>query len=454
MPEQQNIEYKQSWRDEYLKWICGFANAQGGKIFIGIDDTGEVTGIDDYKKLMEDIPNKSVNHLGLVVDVNLHKKSGKHYIEINVPVSNIPISYHGSYHYRSGSTKQELKGTALHDFLLKKIGKTWDDIVLDNATIQEIDNGAVASFLKAAIKSGRIYPDADKDDIATLLQNLDLITSDGKLKAAAILLFGKKPMRYFIHSYFKIGKFGVSDSDLKFQDTIEGNIFEMVDKVIRLLKERYLVSPISYEGIQRIEKLEYPETALREAVLNAIVHKDYTSTTIQLSVYDDKLMLWNPGKLPADIPLEKLKAKHSSYPRNKNIAETFFRAGYIESWGRGIEKIITACMDEGLPEPLFEEAWGGVVVTFLKDIYSEAYLTELGLQERLVKALLFIKTNGSITNAQYQKLFDVSKRTGTNDLQLLLEKGLVDKTGTTGKGTFYRLPQRGSKGAIKAAKGQ
>lgn len=158
--------------------------------------------------------------------------------------------------------------------------------------------------------------------------------------------------------------------------------------------------------------------------------------------------------MPADIPLEKLKQKHSSYPRNKNIAEIFFRAGYIESWGRGIEKIITACMDEGLPEPLFEEAWGGVVVTFLKDIYFEAYLTGLGLQERLVKALLFIKTNGSITNAQYQKLFNLSKRTGTNDLQLLLEKGLVDKTGTTGKGTFYRLAQRGSKGAKKAAKGQ
>jgi len=225
MPEKQNIEYKQSWRDEYLKWVCGFANAQGGQIFIGIDDKESVTGVDDYKKLMEDIPNKAVNHLGLVVDVNLHQKGGKHYIEIDVPVSNIPISYHGIYHYRSGSTKQELKGTALHDFLLKKIGRTWDDTPMNHANIEDIDETAVASFLKAAIKSGRIYPAADKDDLNTLLQNLELITPDGKLKAAAILLFGKKPMRYFIHSYFKIGRFGVSDADLRFQDTIEGNIF-------------------------------------------------------------------------------------------------------------------------------------------------------------------------------------------------------------------------------------
>lgn len=104
MAENQNIEYKLTWRDEYLKWICGFANAQGGKVFIGIDDKGKITGVEDYKKLMDEIPNKAVNHLGLVVDANLHKKGNKHYIEIDVPANTVPISYHGIYHYRSGST--------------------------------------------------------------------------------------------------------------------------------------------------------------------------------------------------------------------------------------------------------------------------------------------------------------------------------------------------------------
>lgn len=443
MPESQNIEYKESWRDEYLKWICGFANAQGGKIFIGIDDKEKITGIEDYKKLMDDIPNKTANHLGLVVEVNLHEKNAKYYIEIIVSVSSVPISYHGAYHYRSGSTKQELKGIALHDFLLKKIGKTWDDIILDNTTIEEIDIIAVNSFMKAAIKSGRIYSDSDNDDISTLLKNLELIDSNGKLKAAAILLFGKKPMRYFIHSYFKIGKFGISDSDLKFQDTVEGNIFEMADKVIRLLKERYLVSPITYNGIQRIEKLEYPEAALREAILNSIVHKDYTGTTIQLSVYDDKLMLWNPGKLPLDIPLDQIKEKHSSHPRNKNIAEIFFRAGYIESWGRGIEIIITACRDAGLPEPVFEEAWGGVVVTFYKDIYTDVYLQSLGLHDRQTKALLYIKAKGHITNKIYQQINELSKPGATLDLQDLVSRQLIIKIGTTGRGTLYKLRIKG-----------
>jgi ATP-dependent DNA helicase RecG len=439
MTEQQNVEYKASWRDEYLKWISGFANAQGGKIFIGVDDNGQVAGVEEYKKLMDDIPNKAVNHLGLVVDVNLHKKENKHYIEIDVPISSVPISYHGVYHYRSGSTKQELKGTALHDFLLRKIGRTWDDIVLENATIQEIDEAAVNSFLRAAIRSGRIYEGADKDDIITLLKNLDLITLDGKLKAAAILLFGKKPMRYFIHSYFKIGKFGNSDADLRFQDTVEGNIFEMVDRVIRLLKERYLISLISYEGIQRVEKLEYPEAALREAVLNSIVHKDYTSTTIQLSVYDNRLMLWNPGKLPTDIPLEKLKEKHSSHPRNKHIAEIFFRAGYIESWGRGIEKIMTAFQEAELPEPVFEELWGGVVVTFLKDIYTKEYLQKLDLNERQVKAVLYVKEHGKMTNAIYQKINTTTRITATRDLKELLSKNVLKTNEKKGVGAEYTL---------------
>lgn len=442
MEEQQNIEYKQSWRDEYLKWICGFANAQGGRIYIGMDDNGKVTGVENFKKLMDELPNKIVNHLGLVADVNLLKKSAKHYIEIVVPASTSPISYHGVHYYRSGSTKQELKGIALHEFMLKKMGRTWDDMIVESTTLQDIDEYTVSLFLKDSFKSGRIYEKAGKDDLLTLLQNLDLVTTDGKLRAAAILLFGKNPQRFFIHSYFKIGKFGTSDADLKFQDTVEGNIFEMADKVIRLLKGRYLISPITYSGIQRIEKLEYPEPALREAILNAIVHKDYSGTTVQLSVYDDKLVLWNPGQLPVDVPLEKLMQKHPSRPRNKHIAEVFFRAGYIESWGRGIEKILTAFETAHLPEPIFEEAWGGVNVTFSKDIYSEEYLKTKNLSARQIKAILYIKQKSKISNGDYQRINQTSHRTAARDLLELIEKELIIKTGTTGKGTRYSLKFR------------
>ena len=140
MAESQNIEYKLTWRDEYLKWICGFTNAQGGKIYVGIDDKGNVAGLKDFKKLMEDIPNKAVNSLGIVVDVNLHGQPEKRYIEIVVPVSTVPVAYHGVYYYRSGSTKQKLKGIALQNLLLKKIGKRWENIPMDGVTVDDLRN--------------------------------------------------------------------------------------------------------------------------------------------------------------------------------------------------------------------------------------------------------------------------------------------------------------------------
>lgn len=120
--ESQNIEYKESWHDEYLKWICGFANAHGGRIYIGVNDDKKVVGLSDAKRLMEDIPNKIVNYLGVVEDVNLLTENGKDYIEIVVSPSNVPIAYRGTYHFRSGSTKQELKGIALQHFIMEKWG--------------------------------------------------------------------------------------------------------------------------------------------------------------------------------------------------------------------------------------------------------------------------------------------------------------------------------------------
>lgn len=138
MPETQNIEYKQSWRDEYLKWICGFANANGGSIFIGKDDNGNVVGVTDAKRLLEEIPNKVRDVLGILADVNLHTTAQGDIIEIIVEGYPYPVNYKGQYHYRSGSTKQELKGTALDKFLLQKKGKRWDGVPVPKVSVKDL----------------------------------------------------------------------------------------------------------------------------------------------------------------------------------------------------------------------------------------------------------------------------------------------------------------------------
>lgn len=138
MPEKQNIEYKQSWHDDYLKWICGFANANGGKLFIGIDDTGNVKGIKNHEKLLKQLPNKFRDILGVFAEVNLQDKDNKYFLEIIVPRYDVPISMRGRYYVRTGSTLQELKGPVLNEFILKRTGKTWDDIPEQRASIDDI----------------------------------------------------------------------------------------------------------------------------------------------------------------------------------------------------------------------------------------------------------------------------------------------------------------------------
>lgn len=120
MNENQNIEWKTSWRDEYLKWICAFANADGGMLYIGMNDAGQVVGIENYKKLLEDLPNKIRDILGIIVQINLRSEAQKYYLELKVDSYTTPISYKGNFYYRSGSTIQNLKGPALEKFLLKK----------------------------------------------------------------------------------------------------------------------------------------------------------------------------------------------------------------------------------------------------------------------------------------------------------------------------------------------
>ena len=132
-----------------------------------------------------------------------------------------------------------------------------------------------------------------------------------------------------------------------------------------MLKAKYLRAWISYEGLQRIETYPVPEPALREAILNAVVHKDYASgIPIQISVYPDKLMIWNPGELPADWTVDRLLAKHASIPFNPDVAGVFFRMGMIESWGRGIERMLDACRTAGAPEPALRYEHTGLWVTF------------------------------------------------------------------------------------------
>ena len=175
MKESQNIEWKKSWRDEYIKWICGFANAAGGTLVIGKNDKGVITGVGNAKKLLVDIPNKVRDILGIIVDVNLKTDKGKDFLEIMVEPYPYPVSYKGQYHYRSGSTKQELKGSALDAFLLKKYGLHWDSVPVPNLLPESLEEKAFALFAKKAVKSKRLGDAVLQENRKSLLRKLHLV---------------------------------------------------------------------------------------------------------------------------------------------------------------------------------------------------------------------------------------------------------------------------------------
>lgn len=437
MLEQQNIEFKQSWHDDYLKWVCGFANAQGGEIYIGKDDNGKIIDLTDYKKLMDDLPNKIRNAMGISVEVNLHNENGNHFIKIITPPYSVPISLRGRYYYRSGSTKQELTGNSLNEFLLKKSGKTWDDIIDPRATFEDIDENAVSTFLKSSEKAGRL-PENNDLSIPDLFEKLRL-TENNQLKRASIILFGKDPGKFYPNTFVKIGRFGKDETDLKFHEIEEGNLIIQLQNILNQLNRKFLSSPVEFEGIHRIEKGEYPVAAIREMLLNSLVHRNYMGSPVQIRVYDNKISIWNEGSLPEGLTLDALKRSHSSRPRNPIIADVCFRGGYIDAWGRGTIKIIETCIQAKLPEPEMIESDGGLRITLFKDSIVPEKLSKLGLNERQLKAVFILKEKEKITNKEYQELFNVSRITATRDLKDLFDKGIIKSSQSKGAGSYYVL---------------
>ncbi|MBU4338401.1 transcriptional regulator, partial [Patescibacteria group bacterium] len=262
-----------------------------------------------------------------------------------------------------------------------------------------------------------------------------------KLTNAAILLFGKNPQKFFLQAETRCARFkGIEPIEFIDMKVFGGNIISQRDDAIEFIKE-HIKLHMKIAGAERIEKWEYPIEAIREAVTNAICHRDYEiSSNIQIRIFDDRIEIWGCGLLPKPLTPEDLKKKHKSILRNPLIAKCFFLVKFIEEWGTGTNRIVEECLKHGLPEPLFEEVVGNLVITFRKDIYTEEdYLKNLGLNERQINVISFVKKKKKITNREYQEEFNISERTASRELGYLVKKDVFKQIGTTGKGTYYKL---------------
>ena len=438
MAESQNIEYKESWRDEYLKWLCGFANAQGGTIYIGIDDAGNVVGVKDVKKLMEDIPNKIQSGLGIVADVNKHTKDGKDYLEIKVDPSSFPISYHGEFHYRSGATKQQLTGIALTEFISKKTGVRWEDVTVDGITVDDLDAESFKIFRREALRSKRMTEAELNISNEELLSKLKLL-SNGKLKRSAVLLFYGDPSIVQVGSFVKVGKF--ANGTVEYHDDLEGSLISTADKIVDLIYLKYLKARITYEHDRRVETYPFARNAIREAIYNAIAHNCYMyGTPIQIRIEEEQIIISNRCILPEGWTAETLMQPHDSIPYNPDIANVFYRAGYIETWGQGIQKICDECTALGAELPKYEIIGTGLRVYFpaLKSALIDQPKTpnrqgvgkdvglEVGLAEKIIDLIL---EDPEIKMSEMAEKLEVTTRTIEREMKKLRESGRVIRVG-------------------------
>jgi len=442
--ETQEVEFKSIWQDDYLKAICAFANSSGGKLYIGIDDKGKIIGVKDTQKLLQDIPNKIKNKLFITPFVSVLEKEEKDVIVIEVPPSTFPVFCEGKIFVRSGSTTQELTGLELYSFLLEKSGKTWD-ILPSDTTEEDLDTETIEKFISLAkprlplIKTIKSHKD--------LLKKLNLYTKDGKLTRGAVLLFGKNPQAYFLTAYTKVGRFK-TETDVLDTVIINGNLFTQLDGTLESIKKHISVKfdtrvrDLTLKGVSRRDIWEYPLDALREAIINALIHRDYLGTApIQIKIYDDKIEFWNLGKLMPPLTPDDLRKTHRANHRNPQIALIFYYAGLIESWGSGTIKMINLCKENELPEPDFinyEHGIGAFSVIFCKDIYTEESLRKMGLNERQIKAVLYVKDRGKITNREYRKITGLSDEGTRLDISEMIRKGILHREGR-GRNSYYVL---------------
>lgn len=448
--ESETVEFKEQWRDHSaLRELAAFANTSGGTLLVGVADDGSIVGWQDDD--LDALANKIADSLRLHPSkLQVEAVGHERVLVVNVPEAREPVAYRGRYYHRVGATTREIPPGELARFLTKRSGQTWDALP-SGQSVEAVSHEELQRFIRRCADR---LPAADPDEsIEGLLQKLDLLAEDGSLSQAALLLFGEHPQALAFSAYVRMGRFK-DDITIVDEAAIKGSLFDQLDGAMRQFRQyleiRYEIPEDAdgKEGLEIAERREvwtYPLAALREAVVNALIHRDYAALgNIEIRVYDTQLTVSSPGGLPEGMTLEALKQpRHASIQRNPRLAQTFYYAGYVERWGTGTTRIADACRKQGLPAPEFEASADRFTVTFRKDPYTEVRLKEMGLNTRQIRAVRYAKEHGRIDNATLQDMADVTKRTASRDLAALTDRGVLRKVGQTGKGTYYELATAG-----------
>ena len=443
--ESETVELKASLAelDAALVDICALLNHRGGNLYFGVRPDGRVVGLtvadSTFLKISQKIRQKLKPEI--IPEIKERSEDSKSIVEVIISEgTHKPYFVDGVAYIRSGSESVKMPPDVLTRQIMEQQGYVWDRDICTGARFDDIDPALVKSYLTRALQVRHV--DIDPDTPAeTALESLELL-NDGKLTNAAILLFGRNPQKFIDTAVIRCAKFRGDDVTQPYSNmkVIRGAIVAQIDQTEQFIRDNIAKAAwLPKEKFEREESWEYPPDAFREAVINAVCHRDYQSSgNVQVSIFTNSLEIMNPGLLPSTLTIESLKRRHSSKPRNRLIAETLFKIKYIEKFGSGTTKMIRVCRERGVPEPEFIEQDEDFMVTFRRSSVN-VLLEQPGLlNERQKQAIEYLKSQESITSAELAQLAGCAERTARHDLSKLVEWNAVEAR-KDGKNTRYLL---------------
>ena len=424
--ETRNLELKKTTGElkDGMKSACAFLNTDGGWLIFGIAPTTlKVVGQDVTENTRREIA-QALTHLEPALDVevnyvDLPNSNGKQVIVMHFDKwvwGKEPYTYHKCPYYRIESVTKEmprdmfverLKAARPHDF-------AWENQTAERVTLDDMDEERIRNAVRLGIAGGRINASAEGATVETLLGKLKLL-NNGKPTNAAVMLFGKNTDDY-PQLLLRMACFKGNDKN-EFLDNKQemGNFFDLLDAGTAFcFRNLRLAGKIV--GMRREERLEIPAEALREALINALCHREYDNprASVSLAIYYDRIEIVNPGHFPAQLTPENIKLQHDSFPFNLKIAQVLYQTTYLESWGSGVRRMVKLCEAQHVAEPEYRLGNNTVTVIFRRNRDSQNDSqndSQKSLNERQRKIVELMRGNRQITVAKIAKTLSLSAAT-------------------------------------------
>lgn len=437
--EWEHIEFKKTTGELHggMETLCGFLNGSGGKVFFGVTNAGKIQGQDMTDPTFQEVANaiRKLEPPAWIEQIRVPVVGTKEVLILQTTIhADGPYTFDGRPYIRIGNTTSRMPQAAYQHQLLTGIytQHRWENQVAEKYTVADLDLEEVERTLRAAVHQGRLES-APADPVEAL--DRFQLRVEGQLLRAAVVLFGRKQSPDYPQCALRLARFkGTDKTEFLDNRQLQGHAFQILDEAMHfILRNIPIAGRIESGKLERTDTPLYPPLALREALVNALCHRDYAipGGAVNVAIYDDCLEVISTGLLPAGITVADLKRTHNSLPRNPLIAGVFYRRGLIEKWGRGTQKIVDWCVAAGQPEPEFEEQAGALVVRFRPSGYHPPRRVSHNLTERQRQILLILsdRERWRLRDIQERLPDSAAERTLRDDLQFLKKAGLVDSGG-------------------------